>query len=149
MQLKSLRLYILFRVALGQTEGCVLYKAESRARDFSPARSFFSPKLVASYPQVTRKLNHAEKLEHRHDDTRAVKPEHIKQIKKDSCYHHSASSSVPGSSIAEPCSCRYLSAVCAASVKLLFFQYAEIPTSTENTMLTIVYISSFLRLYCF
>ena len=56
MQLKSLRLYILFRVALGQTEGCVLYKAESRARDFSPARSFFSPKLVASYPQVTRKL---------------------------------------------------------------------------------------------
>lgn len=73
----------------------------------SPARSF---------------LYHAEKLEHEHDDTRAVKSKLIKQIKKDSCYHHSASSSVPGSSIAEPCSWRYLSAVCAASVKLLFFQ---------------------------
>ena len=126
MQLKSLRLYILFLVALGQTEGCVLYKAENRAEE---------------NPLPDRFLYHAEKLEHRHDDTRAVKPEHIKQIKKDSCYHHSASSSVPGSSIAEPCSCRYLSAVCAASVKLLFFQYAEIPTSTENTMLTIVYSS--------
>ena len=35
MQLKSLRLYILFLlVALGyQTEGCVLYKAENRAEE--------------------------------------------------------------------------------------------------------------------
>ena len=33
MQLKSLWLYILFRVALGQTEGCVLYKAENRAEE--------------------------------------------------------------------------------------------------------------------
>ena len=33
MQLKSLWLYILFRVALGQTEGCVLYKAKNRAEE--------------------------------------------------------------------------------------------------------------------
>ena len=33
MQLKSLWLYILFRVALGQTEGCVLYKTENRAEE--------------------------------------------------------------------------------------------------------------------
>ena len=33
IQLKSLRLYSLFLVALGQTEGCVLYKAESRAEE--------------------------------------------------------------------------------------------------------------------
>ena len=33
MQLKSLRLYSLFLVALGQTEGCVLYKAKSRAEE--------------------------------------------------------------------------------------------------------------------
>ena len=33
IQLKSLRLYILFLVALGQTEGCVLYKAKSRAEE--------------------------------------------------------------------------------------------------------------------
>ena len=33
IQLKSLRLYILFLVALGQTEGCVLYKAENRAEE--------------------------------------------------------------------------------------------------------------------
>ena len=33
MQLKSLRLYSLFLVALGQTEGCVLYKAENRAEE--------------------------------------------------------------------------------------------------------------------
>ena len=34
MQLKSLRLYILFLlVALGQTEGCVLYKAKNRAEE--------------------------------------------------------------------------------------------------------------------
>ena len=42
MHLKSLRLYSLFLVALGQTEGCVLYKAENRAEEKSPARSFFS-----------------------------------------------------------------------------------------------------------
>ena len=107
MQLKSLQLYILFLVALGLTESCVLYKAENRARDFSPARSF---------------LYHTQKLEYLHDSPCSKKPKLIKQIKKDSCYHHSASSSVPGSSIAEPCSWRYLSAVCAASVKLLFFQ---------------------------
>ena len=33
IQLKSLRLYSLFLVALGQTEGCVLYKAENRAEE--------------------------------------------------------------------------------------------------------------------
>ena len=33
MQLKSFRLYSLFLVALGQTEGCVLYKAKSRAEE--------------------------------------------------------------------------------------------------------------------
>ena len=33
IQLKSLRLYILFLVALDQTEGCVLYKAENRAEE--------------------------------------------------------------------------------------------------------------------
>ena len=34
IQLKSLRLYSLFLVALDQTEGCVLYKAENRAEVF-------------------------------------------------------------------------------------------------------------------
>ena len=34
MHLKSLRLYILFLVALGLTEGCALYKAANRAGDF-------------------------------------------------------------------------------------------------------------------
>ena len=34
IQLKSLRFYILFLVALGyQTEGCVLYKAKNRAEE--------------------------------------------------------------------------------------------------------------------
>ena len=33
IQLKNLRLYSLFLVALGQTEGCVLYKAENRAEE--------------------------------------------------------------------------------------------------------------------
>ena len=93
MHLKSLRLYILFLAALGyQTEGCILFKAEIRAEEKSPARSFFSPKL-----------NPAESLEHEDDDACAVKPNHIQQIVKDSRYHHSSSfESVPGSSFANP-----------------------------------------------
>jgi hypothetical protein len=98
-------------VALGyQTEGCVLYKAENRAEEnplpgrflvaswFQNTRKTHAKrtqnvrKLPASYQQVTSKLNHAEKLEHRHDDTRAVKPEHVHEVKNNSSYHFVTSS---------------------------------------------------------
>ena len=45
MQLKSLRLYILFLVALGLTGSCVLYKAANRAEE-NPLPGHF---LVLSY----------------------------------------------------------------------------------------------------
>lgn len=102
--IKSLQLYILFLVALGLTESCVLYKAENRAEE-NPLPGRF---LVASCKQVgfrtrakrtrkthaertpnARELNHAEKLEHRHDDTRAVKSEHVHEVEKNCCYHMS------------------------------------------------------------
>lgn len=77
MQLKSLRLYILFLVALGQTEGCVLYKAKSRAEE-NPL-----PGCV---------LNRSEELENLHDRPSAVKPEHVHEVKNNSSYHFVTSS---------------------------------------------------------
>ena len=45
MQLKSLRLYSLFLVALGSSEGCVLYKAENRAEENPlPGHFYITPK---------------------------------------------------------------------------------------------------------
>lgn len=88
MHLKSLRLYSLFLVALGSSEGCVLYKAENRAGDFPlPGHFLVLSKLVLKRTKNARKLNHAEKLENLHDSPRAKKPQLIKQIKKNSCYH--------------------------------------------------------------
>jgi hypothetical protein len=49
MHLKSLRLYSLFLVALGQTEGCVLYKAENRAEENPLPGHFLVHFLVLSY----------------------------------------------------------------------------------------------------
>lgn len=73
MHLKSLRLYILFLlVALGQTEGRVLYKAENRAEE-NPLPGHF--------------LNRSKELEYLHDSPSAVKPEQIQQIIDDCCYH--------------------------------------------------------------
>ena len=49
MQLKSLRLYILFLVALGyQTESCALYKAENRAEENPlPGHFYITPKSLS------------------------------------------------------------------------------------------------------
>lgn len=78
MQLKSLRLYILFLVALGyQTEGCVLYKAENRAEGNPPARLF---------------LNRSEELENLYDRPSSIKPEHVHEVKNNSSYHFVTSS---------------------------------------------------------
>ena len=78
MHLKSLRLYILFLlVALGQTEGCVLYKAENRAEE-NPL-----PGCV---------LNRSEELENLYDRPSAVKPEHVHEVKNNSSYHFVTSS---------------------------------------------------------
>lgn len=97
MQLKSLRLYILFLlVALGLTGSCVLYKAENRAEE-NPLPGRF---LVASCKQVVvskrtqnaRKLNHAEKLENLYDRPSSIKPEHVHEVKNNSSYHFVTSS---------------------------------------------------------
>ena len=75
MQLKSLRLYILFLVALGyQTGSCVLYKAENRAEE-NPL-----PGCV---------LNRSEELENLHDSPCSVESEHIHEVEKNCCYHMS------------------------------------------------------------
>ena len=48
IQLKSLRLYILFHAALGLTEGCVLYKAENRAEENPlPGHFYITPKSLS------------------------------------------------------------------------------------------------------
>lgn len=77
MQLKSLQLYILFLVALGLTEGCVLYKAENRAEE-NPL-----PGCV---------LNRSEELENLYDRPSSIKPEHVHEIKNNSSYHFVTSS---------------------------------------------------------
>lgn len=78
MQLKSLRLYILFLlVALDQTEGCVLYKAENRAEE-NPL-----PGCV---------LNRSEELENLYDRPSSIKPEHVHEVKNNSSYHFVTSS---------------------------------------------------------
>lgn len=74
MQLKSLRLYILFLVALGLTGSCVLYKAENRAEE-NPL-----PGCV---------LNRSEELENLYDRSGSVKSEHVHEVEKNCCYHMS------------------------------------------------------------
>lgn len=71
MQLKSLRLYILFLVALGyQTEGCVLYKAESRAEE-NPLPGHFC---------IT--LYHPEELKYLNKSPGSVESEHVHEVEK-------------------------------------------------------------------
>ena len=53
IQLKSLRLYSLFLVALGQTEGCVLYKAKSRAEEKPlPGRFYIMPRSLSTATMI-------------------------------------------------------------------------------------------------
>lgn len=77
MRLKSPWLYILFRVALGQTEGCVLYKAENRTEVF---------------PLPGCVLNRSEELENLYDRPSSIKPEHVHEVKNNSSYHFVTSS---------------------------------------------------------
>lgn len=79
MQLKSLRLYILFLlVALGLTGSCVLYKAENDRAEENPL-----PGCV---------LNRSEELENLYDRPGSVKSEHVHEVKNNSSYHFVTSS---------------------------------------------------------
>ena len=82
MQLKSLRLYILFLlVALGQTGSCVLYKAENRAEE--------KPLPGRVLNRSEKLLNRSEELENLYDRPSSIKPEHVHEVEKNCCYHMS------------------------------------------------------------